>query len=133
LSCFSLTSLNILKITRCYKSTRDKSSIPTDLTILKRENKLEDKAINLICGNKQYSDFTPKEKFIVDLFQDNILKEGLMILPNTRVWMEQLEYIEMLKKEILKFYCLVFKLSLSYSDNHDDHLTTMMLNFPSPV
>lgn len=58
--------------------------------------KLEDKALKLIFGEKKYCNFTCKEKRIVDSYQQRILEEAPLILPNTAADLEKREIEQLL-------------------------------------
>ena len=92
-----LTSLNIrmgwgnfsFAGQRKCSSTTEKTK--EQISKLKKElDEKEENAINLIFGNRSYSEFKPEEKELVDWYQDRVFKEAPVILPNTKKdWEEQ--------------------------------------------
>jgi hypothetical protein len=59
---------------------------------------LEEKALNLIFGERNYSDFAEEDKKIVDLYQEIILQiDGGVILPNTGIDAQQKQIQALLK------------------------------------
>jgi hypothetical protein len=76
------------------------------LAYVKRKNneKLEEKARSLIFGEKQYVDFSLREKKIVDLYQKKRSREDAIILPNTGSALEEAEVYEMLLKRQHKIW-----------------------------
>jgi hypothetical protein len=70
----------------------------TDLTWKTKEwnERLDEKALSLIFGEKRYEEFSNEERRIVDLYQQKLLKEDWVILPNTGAAIEQEEVEQML-------------------------------------
>ena len=56
-------------------------------------------ALNLIFGDRKYYEFTDEEKQIVNSYQDMILEEDGLILPNTAAEQDSIECIKLLKNK----------------------------------
>ena len=60
----------------------------------------EKKIMGLIFGQRKYQEFSPKEKALVDKYQERIYQEscGCVVLPNTLMDLEEKEVCELLLK-----------------------------------
>ena len=65
---------------------------------------LAKKARSLIFGEKKYLELNVQEQKIVDFYQEKILEEDAVILPNTRADLEQVEIIQMLLNRYKKLH-----------------------------
>ncbi|MBA3239133.1 MAG: hypothetical protein H0T62_12400 [Parachlamydiaceae bacterium] len=59
------------------------------------------KAMSLIFGERQYINFTPDEQRLTDLFQERMMDEDAITLPNTRAAVEE-EVIEEIRRQQYK-------------------------------
>ncbi len=69
---------------------------------VKQDDDLHEKAMDLIWGDRKYQAFTAEEKQMVDQYQEKILEEGRIVLPNTALEQEQIELAQYIEERIMR-------------------------------